>query len=229
MAIGFISLKVMTRTSIRAIIIAVASLGASVSASAADTNVNVVGLFAGKALLEINKTRARMVSAGDSINGVKLISADSSTAVVEIDGKRETLKLGQSIAAAGPASGDKPKAILSADSRGHFITTGIVNGASTRLLVDTGASHVSISTAEAKRLGISYLNGVRGVSSTANGTVQTYRVKLDSVQVGGITLNQVDCAVIEGDTLPVALLGMSFLNRLEMRREGTTLTLLKNY
>ena len=45
-------------------------------------------------------------------------------------------------------------------------------------------------------------------------------VKLDTVRVGDITLNNVDAVVIEGDALPIALLGMSFLNRMEMKRDG---------
>jgi aspartyl protease family protein len=52
---------------------------------------------------------------------------------------------------------------------------------------------------------------------------------LDRVQLGDIMLNQVEGMVIEGPTMSVTLLGMSFLNRLEMKRDGTTLTLTKNY
>jgi aspartyl protease family protein len=199
------------------------------SASATQAaDANLVGLFPGKALLEINKTKAQIVSVGQTVSGVKLISADSQQAEVEIDGRREILRLGQSVAVTA-ATTQKPRTILTADGRGHFITTGSINGASTRFLIDTGASQVSMSSAEAKRLGISYLAGARGFNTTANGLVPVYRVMLDKVQVGDITLNQVECAVIEGDTLSITLLGMSFLRRLEMRREGTTLTLIKSY
>ena len=80
------------------------------SSVAGAVDVNVVGLFPGKALLEINKAPARMVSVGQKIKGVKLVEANSEGAVVEIDGKREKLLLGQSIASAGPVS-ELPKII----------------------------------------------------------------------------------------------------------------------
>lgn len=53
-------------------------------------------------------------------------------------------------------------------------------------------------------------------------------MRLDSVRVGGIELREVDAIVIE-QGLPVALLGMSFLNRVEMKREGETLTLTRRF
>ena len=191
-------------------------------------DVNVVGLFPGKAMLEINKAPARLISVGQKINGIKLIEANSESAVVEINGKRERLQLGQSIASAGPSS-DRAKIVLTADGNGHFVTTGQMNGGTTRFLVDTGATTIAMSTAEAKRLGISYLNGERGMSHTANGVVSVYRVTLDTVKIGDVTLHQVDAAVIDGQGMDITLLGMSFLNRLEMKRSGSTLTLTKSY
>ena len=200
----------------------------TISAVAAAIDVNVVGLFPGKAMLEIDKAPARMVSVGQKINGVKLLEANSEGAVVEINGKREKLLLGQSVASAGPAS-ERPKIILTADSRGHFVTTGQMNGATTTFLVDTGASTIAMSTGEAKRLGISYINGRRGVSNTANGQVMIYAITLDTVKIGDLTLHQVDAAVIDGSGMDVTLLGMSFLKRLEMQRAGSTLTLTKSF
>lgn len=200
------------------------------SALAQATEVNVIGLFNGKAVVSINGSKPRMLSVGDkTTEGVKLLSASSDSAQMEIDGKRRTLALEQSISAAPPNLAGNQRATMTADSQGHFITTGSINGASTRFLVDTGASYVSLSSAEAKRLGIAYLNGERGLSSTANGTVAVYLVTADTVKVGDISLHQVEIAVHEGDGLPVALLGMSFLKRLEMKREGTTLALLRRY
>ena len=63
---------------------------------------------------------------------------------------------------------------------------------------------------------------------TANGTATAYRVKLDTVRLGDITLNNVDALVHDQD-MPWVLLGMSFLNRVEMRREGSNLTLIKRF
>jgi aspartyl protease family protein len=98
-----------------------------------------------------------------------------------------------------------------------------------RFLVDTGATAVVLSSADARRSGVNYLAGTRSFTQTANGVIPVYNVKIDTIRVGDITLNNVDAAVIEGDRLPIALLGMSFLNRMEMRREGTTMTLIRKY
>jgi aspartyl protease family protein len=197
--------------------------------SAVATDVNVSGLFSDKAVVSVNGGPPRVLRAGQSSpEGVKLIGADSRKAVFEIDGKRQTLSLGQRISSTYAPS-DNASVTLVANAQGHFLTTGSINGATTRFLVDTGASMVALSASEAKRLGISYLNGERGLTSTANGVVPVYRVVIDNVRVGDVVLNQVDCAVIEGDTLPVTLLGMSFLKRLEMKRDGNTLTLTKKY
>jgi clan AA aspartic protease (TIGR02281 family) len=130
-----------------------------------------------------------------------------------------------------PSGNGNPTMILAADAQGHFITMGSINGASVRMLVDTGATSVSMSTDEAWRIGLSYLNGKRVRIHTANGIVTGYRVMLDTVEVGNITLNQVEGEVREGSIgvaqESIVLLGMSFLNRVEMKREGTELTLIK--
>lgn len=191
--------------------------------------VNVIGLFDGKALVSINGGRQQMMRVGQRTpEGVQLLSADSGSATFEIDGRRQTLTLGRA-ASRGPEPSGKPTAVLSADAQGHFVTTGSINGKPVQFLVDTGASMITLGSADAKRLGISYLEGERGQSITASGTVPAYKISLDNVRVGNIVLNQVETIVLEDGNLPVALLGMSFLNRLEMRREGTTLTLIKQY
>ena len=64
--------------------------------------------------------------------------------------------------------------------------------------------------------------------NTANGQAAVVRVKLDSVRVGDIVLNNVDALVHQQD-MPLTLLGMSFLNRMEMQRDGQTMTLKKRY
>ena len=64
---------------------------------------------------------------------------------------------------------------------------------------------------------------------TANGAAVAYRVKLDTVRIGDIEVNNVDALVSEGDTMGVTLLGMSFLNRMEMQRDGQSMTLTKRY
>ena len=98
-----------------------------------------------------------------------------------------------------------------------------------RFLVDTGATMVSMGLQDARRAGVNYLEGTRGHSQTANGVAPVYKVRLSNVKLGDITLNDVDGLVHENNSLPVVLLGMSFLGQLEMRREGKSLTLSKRY
>jgi aspartyl protease family protein len=160
---------------------------------------------------------------------IKLISATSDEAVVEVAGQRRTLTLGQRISM-GDAGGGSQSATLTADARGHFFATATVNGISLRFLVDTGASVITLSAADALRAGVPYRNAAKGLLQTANGVVTAYRVKLDTVSLGRITLHNVDGVVIDSDMMGgVALLGLSFLNRTEMRRDGDTMTLTRRY
>jgi aspartyl protease family protein len=135
--------------------------------------------------------------------------------------------MGQAYAAA--ARDGRRNVTLAADTRGHFVTMGSINGGSVRFMVDTGATFVSLSASEARRLGINYLQGQRGQLQTANGLTAAYRVKLDTVRIGDIELNNVDAVVGESDAMGVSLLGMSFLNRMEMKRDGQSMTLTKRY
>ncbi|MDD5241993.1 MAG: TIGR02281 family clan AA aspartic protease [Sulfuricella sp.] len=193
------------------------------------TEVNVIGLFSGKAMVMVNGGKPHMLTSGEtSPEGIRLISADSDAAVLEIDGKRQTLNMGKSVSIKSPGGSGNPTTVLTADASGHFLTVASINGASTRVLVDTGATMVSMSSMEAKRLGISYLKGERGAVSTANGVAPAYRVTLNTVKLGNITLNQVE-GLVQESSMPFVLLGMSFLKRLEMKRDGSSMTLVKKY
>ena len=213
------------------ILVGVALLLASGLPAAAD--ITVIGLMSGRAVVVIDGSKPRTMRVGDSTpEGVKLVEATSESATFEVKGRRQTLTLGHHGTVAGSqarASEGTGSVALIADSRGHFVTTGNVNGMPLRFLVDTGASVIALSVDDAKRAGVNYLAGTRGQVQTANGLATVYLVKLDAVKVGEILLNNVDAAVIDGDKLPIALLGMSFLNRMEMKRSGDTLTLIQRY
>jgi aspartyl protease family protein len=201
------------------------------AAAAADVNLN--GVVGNKALVVIDGGKPRWLAVGEtSPEGVKLVSVTGESAVIEMGGRRETLKMGQSERLSGgspsSAAGDR-SVTLTADGQGHFVTTGQINGITVRFLVDTGASFISFGSSEAKRLGINYLAGQKAFTSTANGVVPTYHVKLDEVRIGNVTLNNVDGMVHVGDKLPIVLLGMSFLNRMEMKRDGEKMVLTKRF
>ena len=190
-------------------------------------DVGVVGLFPGKAVLVIDGGAPRTVSVGTSVGGVRLVAVDQGSATVEFGGKRQHLAIGQH-AHGGGDGGSSQATSLTADSRGHFITTGTVNGATIRFMVDTGATGVALGAADARRANINISNGRPVMVQTANGLTQAWLVTLNSVQVGDVTLNGVEGMVHQHD-LPIALLGMSFLNRMEMKRDGQTMTLRKRY
>jgi aspartyl protease family protein len=208
-----------------------AAVCACSAAAANATDVNVIGLFPGKAVVVIDRGTPRTLAVGQKTpEGVVLISSDSRNAVLEIDGKRETLEMGQDFEGASRPSAERPSVTLPADSRGQFYADGQVNGAHVRFVVDTGATTVLLPAPDADRLGIDYKGkGQAGRIQTANGTATAYRVVLDTVTIGGITAYNVDAVVAEASGLDVALLGMSFLNRTEMRRDGAYMILTKRY
>lgn len=96
----------------------------------------------------------------------------------------------------------------------HFRVNAVVNGHVTPFLIDTGASDVSLSMEDARRVGIDLdkLNFNRPYQ-TANGVTMGAQVVLDSIQVGDITVRNVRGSVMRGDA-GISLLGMSFLNAL---------------
>lgn len=199
---------------------------AGTAACAAD--VALIGLIGDKAaVLAVDGGEPKTVKVGQKWSGVTVVSVERGQATVEIDGKRRVLTIGQHYRAAAAAS-ERQSVTLAADPRGHFFTEGAINGNPVRFLVDTGASSVALPAAEALRLGIDYRKGQRAFSNTAGGVVPIYVVRFDSVRLGPIELTGVEGVVIE-QGLNVALLGMSFLNRVEMKRDGQTMVLIRRF
>ena len=193
------------------------------------TDVSAVALFQGRAMLIVDKSKPRTLRAGETFSGVTLISSTSDEAVISINGKLQRLRIGDGVYSALSVQSERATVILAADRSGHFVATGSINGSSVRFLVDTGATMISMGVQEVRSAGVNYLTGERGYSQTANGVTPVYKVRLAKVTLGDITLHDVAGIVHENSALPVVLLGMSFLGKLEMRREGETLTLTKRY
>ena len=192
------------------------------------TEVTLVGLIGAKAIVVIDGAAPRTLTPGQrTAEGVVLLSTGKEAASFDVNGQKRTLTMGQAVSA-GPGDGRR-NVTLTADTRGHFLTVGSINGGSVRFLVDTGATYVTMPASEARRLGINYLQGQRGPMQTANGVVAAYRVKLDTVRIGDIEINNVDAVVGESVAMGVTLLGMSFLNRMEMKRDGQSMTLIKRF
>jgi len=172
-----------------------------------------------RAEIVVNGGEARSIWTGDTTpEGVKLRSIAEDTAVFEIDGKVWKLRPGQ---------GTYSQAALRANSSGQFFVTARVNDAPFPAVIDTGATSVAMNSEDAQRLGVDYLQGRRIAVQTANGAQTAYLVKFASVQVGDIVLTDVVGAVLDvrKEELPVVLIGMSFLSKVDMRRSGDTMLL----
>ena len=207
----------------------IAVLLAAATTSQADTKIRVVGLFKDTAIVIIDGNR-RLLRSGDvSPEGVKLLSASSSEAVLEIEGEEKRFGLGGQIGASFAKPELATVRIWPTPNR-MYAVLGSINGYPVDFIVDTGATLVSLSAREAKRLGIDYrVVGTPGQSSTASGMAAIYLVNLDRVRVGDIVLKNVQAAVHDGDFPPSALLGMSFLGRLNIHQDGQVLELQQKF
>jgi len=188
----------------------------------------VLALSWDKAILEVDGTRRVLAVGETSPEGVRLVAADTGSAVVEVAGRRETIPLGVVTAPLNTAS-DAASTVLWAGSDGFFHAEGSINGAAVTFLVDTGATTVALSRRTAERIGLDFDDAPQGLGSTAGGVVRVFRVTLNTVRVGDITLYNVSAGVVDGAHPEVPLLGMSFLNRLEMRRDGGRMELIQKY
>ena len=199
----------------------------------AATQINVVGLFGSKAVVIVNNGKPQTLSVGQtSPDGVKLLSANSQKARFLVEGKQRELGLGQAANVAGSSAINASGAntvTLFADSAGHFVSEGKINGKSLKFLVDTGATSVALNSGDAKYAGIDYKRGQIGQVSTASGTAVAYSVTIDNIKMGALSLSNVDAVVIEGGSPTVVLFGMTALNRLSMKNDGSSMTLTKKY
>ena len=198
-----------------------------VSGGGAAQDVGLAGVMGSRALLMIDGGEAQAVAIGQSLAGVKVVSVQGDQVVVEIGGKKRPLRVGQHAIGTAAADGSG-RIVMTADNQGHFVTTGSVNGVAVRFLVDTGATMISLGASDARRVGVDFNRGQKGMTQTANGQSVVSKVQLDTVRIGDVTLHNVD-AVIHQTEMPVALLGMSFLNRMEMQRDGSTMTLKRRF
>ena len=191
--------------------------------------VALAGMLGSQALLMVDGSAPKGVAVGESFRGVKIIATRGDQAVVQIAGKNHTLRVGEAPASVGRgAEAAGSKVVLSAGSGGHFTTQGQVNGRAVSLMVDTGATYVVLSQAEANRAGLTYTTGQPVQMSTANGVIPGWRLKLNSVRIGDVVAYEVD-AVVSSGAMPYVLLGNSFLTRFQMTRTNDQMVLEKRY
>ncbi|MDP2416498.1 MAG: retropepsin-like aspartic protease [Hydrogenophaga sp.] len=209
---------------LHALVLALAA-GASLAQSVA-----LSGVAGSRALLTVDGTAPKFVSTGQTHQGAKLLSVQGETAVVEVDGQRQTLRVGDAPVSVGKPVGEAgaQRIVLTADSQGHFMPPGQINGRAVRFMVDTGATLVILSESDAKRINLKYEQGQKVRVNTANGGAVGYQVKLDSVKVGDAQVYAVP-AIVLPQAMPYVLLGNSFLTRFQMQRQNDQLTLERRF
>lgn len=206
--------------------------GSVAGARGAEVAVALSGILGRKALLVIDGGTPRALAVGESYGGVRLVEIGADQATVEIGARRSVLRLGEApvqlAGGAGSAAGAGRRIVLSADSQGHFLANGSINGRTVRFMVDTGASAIGLSQADAERIGLNLRAGTPVRVGTANGATQGWLVKLSSVRVGDVELYEVD-AIVTAQPMPYVLLGNSFLNRFQLQREGAQMVLQQRF
>ncbi|WP_119353631.1 retropepsin-like aspartic protease family protein [Azohydromonas sediminis] len=209
----------------RAACLAAAAL-ALVAGAAAAQSVSMSGSIGERAALLVIDGQPRTVAVGSTVQGVKLLALQGSEAEVEVGGRRQRLRIGGAPVSVGDAGspGAASTIVLTAGPGGHFVTLGAINGRPVQFMVDTGATTVSLGRDEAERLGVPWREGRPVVTRTANGDVQSHAVTLRSVRVGDVEVGQVAATVLPV-SMPVVLLGNSFLTRFQMTRENDVLRL----
>lgn len=195
----------------------------------AEPNVRVVGLFQDAAVVSIDGQRHLLRVGQPARGGVELLAADSRSATLRSAGRTRVLTL-QADLEAPAVQAERQRVSIPRSAGGHYRVTGSINGHSVPFMVDTGATSVAMNADQARRLGIDYrLKGTLVQATTASGHVAAYRVRLDRVKVGEIELTNVDGLVLDGGFPQEVLLGMSWLGRISMQDQHTTLVLERRY
>ena len=200
----------------------------SVSIPAAP-DVRVVGLFNNQAVLQINGRQHVLKAGQTSPEGVKLLEADSESAVLQIEGERVEARLDGRVSAPGRSAAAKEVQVWR-NTSGMYTTVGSINGLPVSFLVDTGATQVAMNAGQARRLGIDYrVTGSPAEVTTASGVERAWMVSLDSVKVGELEVRNVQAVVLDGAQPQTTLLGMSYLGRMKITNDGRLMTLQKKY
>lgn len=218
----------MNKTPSKSYFAALIILFISLTASAEELDILVVGLFANQAVVEVNGQQHLLKVGKTTPEGVKLISANSIEAVLEINGKQQTFPLGNRISSHFTPAPEQP-AVSIWPNNGMYLTTGTVNGFTVDFLIDTGAFSVALNSATARRLGLDFYRGEQIGLRTASGYDVGYKVMLDYVQIDEIKVYNVAAVVIDGPEPATALLGMSFLGQVDLQHNGDRLDLRQKY
>ncbi|MFN8936179.1 MAG: TIGR02281 family clan AA aspartic protease [Pseudomonadota bacterium] len=184
----------------------------------------LAGRMGDKALLVVDG-RTQVVAPGQSVAGLRVLGWEGEALRVERGGQPMLLRPGAAPSVGPAASAPQGReVVIPAGSGGHFVVAGSINGRATRFLVDTGATSVALSRAEADRIGLDTSGAPVGLASTAGGVVQVQQVTLARLRLGEVELVNVP-AVVTPTPMPYVLLGHSALSRMRMQRETDVMRL----
>ena len=188
--------------------------------------VQVVGLFPGAAVLNVDGKRQLVRVGQTGPGGVEVLSADSRGAVLRVDGVEGQYSLSREYTGNDFVVPEKQRISIARGDGGHYWASGAINGQSVQFLVDTGATAIAMNESQAKYLGIDYrAQGSAVRVNTAAGSAHGWSLTLDRVSVGALQVLGVKAIVLQGDSPRETLLGMSFLNQVGWRVEQNVLVL----
>lgn len=193
-------------------------------------SVTLTGTIGSRAILIVNGGAPKTLAVGEAFQGVKLVSLQGEQATVEAGGKRVALRMDTpvSIGGNGGSGGGGTRIVLPVSSGGHFMAQGAINGRAVSFMLDTGATTIAMSAADAQRIGLDFSKGQPVRMNTANGIAPGYRLRLASVRVGDVEVYDVE-AIVSEQPMPYILLGNSFINRFSMRRDADQMVLEKRF
>ncbi|MFQ2259261.1 retropepsin-like aspartic protease family protein [Aeromonas dhakensis] len=113
--------------------------------------------------------------------------------------------------------------LLRADQSGHYRLEGAINGQPVQLLLDTGATRITVPQRVAERLGLtahgsSQVNTAAGFIRVGNGTIET-------LAMGPLTLYDLAIFINPAAAGDEVLVGMNALGRLELVQKERQLLL----
>ncbi|CAA0092985.1 Uncharacterised protein [Halioglobus japonicus] len=181
----------------------------------------------GKTAVLMINGRRHTLRVGEAADGVTLVATEPTSATLEIDGKVEVVGLSRRVGTAYQAR-DALVVTIARDGAMQYQTSATINGRSALVLVDTGANMMAISSDKAKAMGIDYDAGEPSVVETAGGRTTAHAVTLQSVVVGEIEVNNVPAMVVDGAFPTTILLGMSYLRHVKLQEHNGILSLSKS-
>lgn len=208
------------------LVLAAISLCLSVSSFAEE--ITLLATMGSKAIFQVNGQK-KSLQIGQQVGDAKIISIAADSAVIETNnGRQRRLGLGDGYVASTQTQSDGDSSlVLTPGQGGHYLADVSINGQTQRGIIDTGATHLSMSNKTADLLNINYHAGKPMRSQTANGVINSWLMQIPQLRLGTVTLYNIDLIVRDNNDTGPVLIGMSTLNRFQMKREQDLMILSK--